>query len=94
MDIFDNESTKIAEGVVEQLKAENAELKRLLRLAMDTIKLLNDKLDLAIDDTSCWCCFKHICGCAECMMKYDGSTCKWKHADEAMKLLGDKCELE
>lgn len=77
------------EGYVQGQK-ENAELKRLLRLAMATIKLLNDKLDLAFDDTDCWKCDEHICNCEECFMMPSNGTCEWKHADEAEKLLEEK----
>lgn len=77
------------EGYIQGQK-ETAELKRLLRLATATIKLLNDKLDLAVDDTDCWKCDEHICNCAECFMMPLNGTCKRKHVDEAEKLLEEK----
>lgn len=61
---------------------ENAELKRLLKLAVEDIKTM----------LTCECvskiCAEQACSCTtigQCR-----SICKWKHADEAMKLIGEE----
>lgn len=63
---------------------ENAELKRLLKLIYDE----NQKLKMC-----CACVYENLSGgdriCCICG-NTNGSTYKWKHADEVMKLLEDK----
>lgn len=62
------------------LKNENTELKRLLKLAVEDIEKMSDYLcDNCYDDGWCPCA------------NDDGNGnyfCKWKHIDEAMKLIG------
>lgn len=63
----------------EAIKAleENAELKRLLKLAVEDI-------DAAMNETGCDICKFTRCVC-------DSSTpCVWRHLDEAMKLIGEE----
>lgn len=60
----------------ENLKNENTELKRLLKLAVEDIEKMSNYLcDNCYDDG--WC------PCAS-----DDGDCKWKHADEVMKIIG------
>ena len=63
----------------EAIKAleENAELKRLLKLAVDDIYL-------AMVDSTCVICKFIRCGCN------DSTPCTWQHLDEAMKLIGEE----
>ena len=82
-DIFDKlaayEDTGLEPEEVETLKAENAELKRLLSLAVEEIKgAANLICDIAKHDDSCpfFDYAKRQCG---------GT---WRHADEAEKVLG------
>lgn len=78
MDIFEKESQKIAEGVIEQLKAENTELKRMLRLAIE---------DMPEAGFSCEKCIHNLTGYGRC----GNINCfEWEHLDEAMKLLGEE----
>lgn len=57
---------------------ENAELKRLLRLAME---------DMSEAGFCCEQCIHRHTGYDKCG---DDNCFEWKHADEAEKLLGDK----
>lgn len=69
-------STGYKTKIVEKLEEENAELKRLLKLAVEDI-------DAAMNETGCDICKFMRCRC-------DSSTpCTWRHQDEAMKLIGD-----
>lgn len=56
---------------------ENAEMKRLLRLAVEDLS----RIDEVCDDVN------DVCGECPCGINILG-TCKWKHADEAEKLIG------
>lgn len=58
---------------------ENAELKRLLKLAVEDI-------DLAMGESICCICKFILCGCD------DSKSCTWRHLDEAMKLIGEENE--
>ena len=65
------------ENLVKQYERENAELKRMLRLAVDTM----DNGSCSFDCQKCERLnYKGGCG-------YDGGF-KWRHHDEAMELLG------
>lgn len=61
---------------------ENKELKRLLRLAVDALKKVSE-------ENHSYCLSDGICD--ECDFTAEGNKnwCKWKHADAALKLLGD-----
>lgn len=63
----------------EAIKAleENAELKRLLKMAVEDI-------DFAMGETICCICKFLLCGCD------DSKSCTWRHLDEAMKLIGEE----
>ena len=65
----------------EAIKAleENAELKRMLKLAAKDI-------DLAMGESICCICKFILCGCD------DSKSCTWRHLDEAMKLIGEENE--
>lgn len=68
------------------LREENAELKRLLRFALEDFEMLSNEVD------SRYCDFDFICKfCPFSSNDNDGYIeCaeKWKHADEALKLIG------
>ena len=89
MDIVDDRIEQaFREGYAEGQK-ETAELKRMLRLAMDTIKFLNYKVEELVEYSEFPCCKGR--DCEECLMiPYSGDACVWKYGDEAEKLLGDK----
>lgn len=74
------------EGYMQGQK-ESAELKWLLRSAMATIELLNDKLDVLSEDTDVECCKDSKC--ENCLMTPIPGTCEWRYEREAVKLLGD-----
>ena len=65
----------------EAIKAleENAELKRLLKLAVEDIYW-------AMGDSACAICKFIRCGCN------DSTPCTWRHLDEAIKLIGEENE--
>lgn len=73
-------AAKDAEFILNETEKQNAELKRLLRLAM------KDMPEMA------FCCFGFCCN--KCVRRHIGygkcvedSCFEWKHADEAMRLL-------
>lgn len=57
---------------------ENKELKRLLRLAIEDINRFARCVDFR--------------DCKDCCMAFTLYSCKWKHAEEALKLLGDDAD--
>ena len=61
---------------------ENAELKRLLKLAVEAIEKISDK-------NNGICLRSYYCEINECDFDYDkiADVCKWKHKDEAIELL-------
>lgn len=59
---------------VDKLEEENAELKRMLKLAVEDI-------DTAMNGDKCDLCDDERCN--------DSTPCVWQHLDEAMKLIGD-----
>lgn len=63
----------------DRLEEENAELKRLLKLAVKDI-------DLAMGETVCIICKFTRCECDK------SATCVWRHQDEAIKLIGEENE--
>ena len=67
---------------IKQLCEENAELKRLLRLAVDALKKVSE-------ENHSYCLSDGICD--ECDFTAEGNKnwCEWKHAEEAMKILED-----
>lgn len=77
-----------------KLEEENAELKRLLKLAVEDIKTLLCSVGAPIYSRegreSCKvCCFNHKCGCSNyCSVRT--AYKKWKHAEEALEVLGDE----
>lgn len=79
-DESDSEFAKDIEAIDMAVKAlaENAELKRLLRLAIE---------DLALCTRSCI-----GINCDHCHFTGEERGCKWKHAEEALKLLGDDAD--
>lgn len=85
---------EFATAVHEEYKREIAELKRLLKLAVEDIKTLLCSVGAPIYSRegreSCKvCCFNHKCGCSNyCSVRT--AYKKWKHAEEAMKLIGDE----
>lgn len=82
---MDKHGTYISMNAHRKLMKENADLKRLLRLALNDFEFIYDE---------------HSCaGECECdtFCPYNGGKeycCKgkWKHAEEAMKLLGDDAD--
>lgn len=70
-----------AEGVIDELKKENAELKAMLKLAIDDIKpLLENYTWLA----ECEMCAKDKKSCKGC---YEPT---WRYAEQALKLIGEE----
>lgn len=68
-------NTEYARKSCDKLEEENAELKRLLKLAVEDI-------DTAMNADRC-----ELCGNERC----DKSTpCTWRHLDEVMKLIGEE----
>ena len=65
--------------IVEKLEEENAELKRLLKLAVKDI-------DLAMSETVCSMCKVTRCDCNK------STPCTWQHQDEVMKVIGEENE--
>lgn len=65
----------------EAIKAleENAELKRMLKLAVEDI-------DIAMGDSTCAICKFILRGCD------DSTPCTWRYLDKAMKLIGGENE--
>ena len=53
MNVFDNESQKIAEGVIKELKAENEKLKKMLSDAIETIERYGESY---ASDSGYTCC--------------------------------------
>ena len=65
-----------------RLEDENAELKRLLRLAVEDMKNVSD-------DNCCYHCIYGNPITRHCKEYKGNRNCyKWQHADEAMKLIG------
>lgn len=71
-----------------KLEEENKELKRLLRLAVEDFETLSD--EVVSED----CDFNLFCKSCPFSSNDDYINCakKWKHAEEAMKLLGDDAD--
>lgn len=70
-------AVEYARKTCDNLEEENAELKRMLKLAVEDI-------DLAMNGDKC-----ELCGDERC----DFTTpCVWRHLDEAMKLIGGENE--
>ena len=68
----------------QEFVTENAELKRLLRLAVEDIKKVSD-------DNCCYHCIYGNPITRHCEEYKGNENCyKWQHAEEAMKLLGDE----
>ena len=61
-----------------RLEEENKELKRLLRLAIEDINRFARCVDFR--------------DCKDCCMAFTLFSCKWKHAEEAINLLGDDAD--
>lgn len=79
---------KETKGKLNEILQENAELKRLLKLAVDAIEKISEK-------SNGICLRSYYCEIKECDFDYDkiADVCKWKHKDEAMRLIGgDKNE--
>lgn len=72
----------------QELINENKELKRLLRLAVEDFETLSD--EVVSED----CDFNLFCKSCPFSSNDDYINCakKWKHAEEAMKLLGDDAD--
>ena len=71
--------------IIKQLRKETAELKRLMKLAVYDLNIIYDDYDC-----------RKMNKCNEfCPYSNDEGNCckgKWKHAEEAMKLLGDDAD--
>lgn len=65
------------------LKEENAKLKRLLKQAVEDFEIIKNEMNCSNCDSDFDCCY--------CPLNTDNgnfSSKGWKHADEAMKLIG------
>ena len=72
-------AVEYARKTCDNLEEENAELKRMLKLAVEDI-------DLAMSETVCSMCKVTRCDCNK------STPCTWRHLDEAMKLIGEENE--
>ena len=75
---------KETKNKINEILQENAELKRLLKLAVEDLEHIEKNIGPTLCDGN---------GCTDCPYceVYDNESfiyCKWKHADEAMKLIG------
>ena len=78
--LFVEESNKIADGVIDELKVENAKLEELLKNAVEILdQIAKSNSDICFTGTSC----------NKCSLYQTDTICKWKYADEALKLIGD-----
>ena len=76
----------------QELINENAELKRLLRLAVEDFERFRCLMSSDINEEFCETALEYNCNpydlCNSCPLS--GSVkCKWQHAEEALKLIGD-----
>ena len=87
---------KEAVGLLQELNTENVQLtsqlvdaKRLLKLAVEDFAFVSENF---INNMDSFCSmYNHISGCAKgCPMSGsdDYGRCKWRYADEALKLIG------
>ena len=65
---------------IDALREENKELKRMLKMAVE---------DFSRIDGVCGDYYDNVCDECPCKVNILGS-CKWKHAEEALKLIGDE----
>lgn len=83
---LDNSAMYGAMTVVDNdnLRAENAELKRLLKAAVEDINWINEHTQ----DEDGSCIMRTNSGCSGCPLYINSDLfCKWKHNDEALKLI-------
>ena len=75
---------EFAEAVHEEYKREIAELKRLLRMALNDFEFIYDEHSCTGECGECEC---DTC----CPYNMEKNRClgKWKHAEETLKLIGD-----
>ena len=73
---------KETKNKINEILQENAELKRLLKLAVEAIEKISEK-------NNGICLRSYYCEINECDFDYDkiADVCKWKHKDEAIELL-------
>lgn len=90
-----DEHRQLADWLTElkQLREETAELKRLLKLAVEDFERFRCLMSSDINEEFCETALEYHCNpydlCNSCPLS--GSVkCKWKHAEEAMKILEDK----
>lgn len=83
---MDKHGTYISMNAHRKLMKENADLKRLLRLAVEDIKKVSD-------DNCCYHCIYGNPITRHCEEYKGNENCyKWKHAEEASELLGDDAD--
>ena len=70
---------------------ETAELKRLLRLAVEDIERFRTLMSSTVNKDFCETALEYHCNpydlCNSCPLS-GSAKCKWRYADEAMKLIG------
>lgn len=74
---------KETKGKLNEILQENAELKRLLKLAVEDFEIIANEIRCYNCDFNFMCCY--------CPLNTDNgnfSSKGWKHADEAMTLIG------
>lgn len=71
---------KETKGKLNEILQENAELKRLLKLAIDDLNIVKTHLS----DFYC-----ELTDCDDCPYTIGLQGCKWKHYSDAMKLIGE-----
>ena len=73
---------KMLRDTVEEL----CEVKRLLKMAVEDMQWINENTQ----DADGTCTMRKGKGCGGCPLDINGDLwCKWKHEDEALKLIGD-----
>ena len=77
----------------EVLKEENKELKRLLKLAVEDFERFRCLMSSTVNKDFCETALEYHCNpydlCNSCPLS-GSAKCKWRYADEAMKLIGDE----
>lgn len=85
---------KEALKLIREYKADNAkqreqiaEYKRLLKAAVEDMQWVNENTQ----DADGTCTMRKGKGCGDCPLDINGDLwCKWKHEDEALKLIGEE----
>lgn len=76
-----------------KLEEENKELKKLLKLAVEDFERFRCLMSSTVNKDFCETALEYHCNpydlCNSCSLS-GSAKCKWRYADEAMKLIGDE----